>query len=57
MGKKHSNTIKFKCIGKLPAGIASAKKGLQKVNLEAALFLEMPWDRGVGDQLALEELS
>lgn len=41
----------------LPAGIASAKKGLQKVNLEAALFLEMPWDRGVGDQLDLEELS
>lgn len=42
----------------LPAGLASAKKVLQKVNLEAALFLEVPWDRGVGvDQLHLEELS
>lgn len=42
----------------LPAGIASAKKVLQKANLEAALFLEMPWDMGAGaEQQGLEELS
>lgn len=31
---------------------------LQKANLEAALFLEMPWDMGAGaEQQGLEELS
>jgi len=59
VAKKHPNAIKFRCREELPAGIASAKKVvLQKENLEAALFLEMPWDRKVGvDQPGLEELS
>ena len=40
------------------AGIASAKKVLQKEKLGAALFLEMPWDMGaVVEQLVLEEFS
>lgn len=42
----------------LPAGIASAKKVLQKVNLEAALLLEMPWEMGAEiEQPGLEEPS